>query len=100
MTSEFTEHLPGSNKVHYPISGRNDFTVLLRSVVGQQYYIYENYPLYTMYDVFLKKFILLMEVNLQESTDWFKASVCYFLSNLYRPFRNSCEDYVILLCCH
>ena len=28
--SKFTEHLPASNKVRYPISGRNDFTVLLR----------------------------------------------------------------------
>ena len=51
--SEFTEHLRGSNKVCYPISGRNDFTVLLRSVVGRQNYIYEKYPLYTIYDVFL-----------------------------------------------
>ena len=51
--SEFTEHLPGSNKVRYPISGRNNFTVLLRSVVDRQNYIYEKYPLYTIYDVFL-----------------------------------------------
>ena len=51
--SKFTEHLPGWNKVRYPISGRNDFTVLLRSVVGRQNYIYEKYPLYTIYDVFL-----------------------------------------------
>ena len=51
--SEFTEHLPGSNKVRYPISGRNDFTVVLRSVVDRQNYIYEKYLLYTIYDVFL-----------------------------------------------
>ena len=63
---KFTEHLPGLNKVHYPISGRNDFTVLLRSVVGWQNYIYEKYPPYTIYDVFLSKFILLMVVNLQD----------------------------------
>ena len=51
--SEFTEHLPGSNKVRYLISGKNYFTVLLTSVVGLQNYIYQNYPLYTIYDVFL-----------------------------------------------
>ena len=51
--SDFTEHLPGSNKVRYPISGRNDFTVLLRSVVGRQNYIFKKYPLSTIYDVFL-----------------------------------------------
>ena len=51
--SDFTEHFPGSNKVRYPISGRNDFTVLLRSAVGRQNYIYEKYPRYTTYDVFL-----------------------------------------------
>ena len=51
--SKFTEHLPGSNKVRYPISGRNDFTVPLRSAVGRQNYIYEKYPPYTTYDVFL-----------------------------------------------
>ena len=53
--SEFNEHLPGWNKVGYPTSGRNNFTVLLGSAVGRQNYIYEKYPLYTMY-VFLKKF--------------------------------------------
>ena len=36
--SEFTEHLSGSNKVHYPISNRNDFTVAITSVVGRQLY--------------------------------------------------------------
>ena len=51
--SEFTEHLPGSNKFCYPISGRNDFTIISSSVVGRQNYIYEKYPLYTIYDVFL-----------------------------------------------
>ena len=50
---EFTEHLAGLNKVCYPMSGRNYFTVLLRSVVGGQNYIYKKYPLYTLYDVFL-----------------------------------------------
>ena len=48
--SEFTEHLLESNQVHYPISGRYDFTVLLRSVVGQQNYIYEKYPPHTIYE--------------------------------------------------
>ena len=36
--SEFTENLSGSNKVHYPISNRNDFTVVITSVVGRQLY--------------------------------------------------------------
>ena len=49
---KFTEHLPGLSKVRYPISGRNDFTVLLRCVVGRQNYIYEKDPLYTIFDVF------------------------------------------------
>ena len=49
--SEFTEHLPGSNKVRYPISGRNDFTVLLRSVVGRQT-IYIKNILSTLYMMF------------------------------------------------
>ena len=34
---EFTEHLPGSNKVvRYPISGKNDFIVLLTEAVTQR----------------------------------------------------------------
>ena len=49
--SEFTEHLPGSNKVRYPISGRNDFTVLLRSVVGRQT-IYMKSILSALYMIF------------------------------------------------
>ena len=49
--SEFTEHLPGSNKVRYLISGRNDFTVLLRSVVGRQT-IYMKNILSTLYMIF------------------------------------------------
>ena len=52
ILSEFTENLPGSNKVHYPISGKNGFTVLLTSVVGLQNYIHEKYPFCTIY-VFL-----------------------------------------------
>ena len=28
-SSKFTEDFPGSSKVYYPLSGRNDFTVLL-----------------------------------------------------------------------
>ena len=72
--SKFTEHLPGSNKVCYPISGRNDFTVVLRSVVGRQNYIYEKYPLYTVYDVFLKKFPFLVEIDRKEFTDSFKLT--------------------------
>ena len=50
---EFTEGMPGQNRVRYPISGRNDFTVLLGSVVDRHNYIYEKYPLYTIYDAFL-----------------------------------------------
>ena len=38
-SSEFTEHFPGLNKVHYPISDRKDLTLLLTSVVGRQNYI-------------------------------------------------------------
>ena len=38
-SSKFTEHFPGSNKVHFPICDRKDFTLVLRSVVGQQNYI-------------------------------------------------------------
>ena len=34
-------------------SGKSDSTVLLTSVVGPQNYIYEKYPLYTIYNVFL-----------------------------------------------
>ena len=35
MTSfEFTDHFPGSNKVHYPISDGKDFTLVFKSVVG------------------------------------------------------------------
>ena len=49
-SSEFTEHFPGLNKVHYHISGRNDFTVPLTSVVGRQNHSYEKYPDYTIYD--------------------------------------------------
>ena len=36
--SEFTEHLSGSNRVHYPISNRNYFTAVITSVVGRQLY--------------------------------------------------------------
>ena len=40
MTSfKFTDHFPGSNKVHYPISDKKDFTLVLTSVVGRQNYI-------------------------------------------------------------
>ena len=40
MTSfKFTDHFPGSNKVHYPISDRKDFTLMSMSVVGGQNYI-------------------------------------------------------------
>ena len=38
-SSKFTEHFPGSNKVHFPICDGKDFTLVLRSVVGQQNYI-------------------------------------------------------------
>ena len=38
-SSKFTEHFSGSNKVHYPISNRNNFTVKIMPVVGQQNYI-------------------------------------------------------------
>ena len=35
MTSfEFTDHFPGLNKVHYPISAGKDFTLVFTSVVG------------------------------------------------------------------
>ena len=62
-SSEFTEHLPGSNKVHYPISGRNDFTVSMKNVLASQYMMLS-----------FKKFILLMGTNLQESAYWFKLT--------------------------
>ena len=39
ISSEFTEHFPGSNEVHYPISDGKDFTLVLTSVVGRQNYI-------------------------------------------------------------
>ena len=38
-SSKFTEHLPGSNKVHYPISDREDVTLVLTSVLGRQIHI-------------------------------------------------------------
>ena len=38
-SSEFTEHFPGLNKVHYPISDGKDFTSVLTTVVGWQNYI-------------------------------------------------------------
>ena len=37
--SKFTEHFPGPNKVHYPISDGKDFTVVLTAVVDWQNYI-------------------------------------------------------------
>ena len=40
-SSEFTELLPGSNKVHYPISDRKDVTLVLASVLGRQNHINE-----------------------------------------------------------
>ena len=43
-SSEFTEHFLELNKVYYPISGRNNFTVLLASVVDWQDYINEKCP--------------------------------------------------------
>ena len=49
------KHFPGSNKGYYPISGRNNFTVLLTYLVGWQDFINEEYPPY--YICFpLKKF--------------------------------------------
>ena len=38
-SSEFTEHFPGSNKVHYPISDRKDVTLVLTPVLGRQIHI-------------------------------------------------------------
>ena len=51
-SSEFTEHFPWLNKVNYPISGRNYFTVLLLYVMGQQDYVNEKCPHFTVYGVF------------------------------------------------
>ena len=53
-SSKFTGYYPGSNKVHYPISGRNDFTVLLTSVVDRQNYIIEKSPHFTIHVFSLK----------------------------------------------
>ena len=39
ISLEFTDHFPGSNKVHYPISDGKDFTLVFTSVVGRQNYI-------------------------------------------------------------
>ena len=39
-SSKFTEHFPGSNKVHYPMSDGKDFALmLLMSVVDWKSYI-------------------------------------------------------------
>ena len=48
-SSEFTEDFSGLNKVHYPSSDRNDFTVVITSVMGQQNYINIKCPYFTMY---------------------------------------------------
>ena len=48
ITSEFTELFPGLNKVHYPISDRKDFTVVLTFVVGRQNHINVKCPHFTI----------------------------------------------------
>ena len=73
-SSEFTEHFSVSNKVHYLISDKNNFTVVIKSVVGRENYIDVKFSHFTIYDVFLQKFILLLEANLQESVDRFKST--------------------------
>ena len=75
MTSlEFTDHFPGSNKVHYPISDGKDFTLVFTSVVGRQNYI-NIWCIIILIYVFLSKCILIMRTNLQESSaDWFKLT--------------------------
>ena len=50
-SSEFTEHFSGSNKVHYPISNINGFTVVI-TPVDRLNYINVECPHFTMY-VFL-----------------------------------------------
>ena len=73
-SSEFTEHLPGSNKVHYPISDRKDVTLVLTSVLGRQNHINVWCMIILIWGVFLEKFVLLIS-NLQESfADWFKLT--------------------------
>ena len=79
-SSEFTEHFPWLNKVNYPISGRNYFTVLLLYVMGQQDYVNEKCPHFTVYGVFpYFFFFLLMEADLQEFVDCFKLTNDKFL---------------------
>ena len=53
--SEFTEHFPGLSKVHYPISDRKDFTLVLTTVVGWQNFINVWCIIILIYDVFSLK---------------------------------------------
>ena len=48
-SSEYIEHFPGSNKVHYPVSNRKDFTLVLTSAVGRQNYINVWYMIVFIY---------------------------------------------------
>ena len=47
--SKFTEHFPGSNKVHYVISGRNDFCCSDKSMVSRKIYFNVKCPHFTIY---------------------------------------------------